>query len=161
MTFADARPVMIPFRSMGRPASSRPIRAEAFLGCAHVEHAHDMVALDACGGLGLSDEALDALEVPCELGIEEFHRDAILERDVLARKDGAHAATSNEILEPIPARDDGSGRGDPARGSILGGRGQAAAVYHRTRPPGLQLRNGKDGAEMARFTGRDSIVPPE
>ena len=51
----------------------------------------------------LAQEAMDRLLVARELRVQHLHRDRLLDVDVLAAVDGAHAAAAEDLVEPVVA----------------------------------------------------------
>jgi hypothetical protein len=81
------------------------VRGVAF-PVAYVEHADDVLALDARGGAGLAPEPLGRLAALDELGHEELQRDPLVELEMPRGDDHAHAASPDDSLDPVFAGDD-------------------------------------------------------
>ena len=66
-----------------------------------VEHAHDVLALDADGGARLADEALALDLVLRRLGMKELDGDHLVELLVPRRDHDAHAASAEHALDDV------------------------------------------------------------
>src|SRR6185436_16109098 len=66
----------------------------------------DVGMAEAAGGAGLALEALDELLVGHELGGDDLEGDGAAGAEVSGAVDGAHAAASAGLLDPVLALDD-------------------------------------------------------
>ena len=71
----------------------------------HVQHAHDVLALHARGGAGLTREALDDLRVLGGFREEKLDGNALIEMDVRGGHHEAHAALSEHALDAVLVRE--------------------------------------------------------
>ena len=70
---------------------------------AEVGDVDDVRVVDRRRRARLAQEAVDRLLVARELRVQHFHRDRLLDVDVLAEVDGAHAAAAEDLVEPVVA----------------------------------------------------------
>ncbi len=113
---------------------------------AEVERANDVRARDLRGDRCLATEALAQLGALLEkAGVDELHRDARAERDVLGNPNAAHAAFAEQVLEP-----DATGE-DLAGGECRHGRGDVRRLSP-TRATGVE--------GFLQFAGTDDTRKP-
>ena len=78
----------------------------AVLQRADVADASDVLALDLHRRPGFLDEPRHGLRVPEGLRMEELESDLLVELDMPGRDDDAHAAHTEDLVDPVLARDD-------------------------------------------------------
>ena len=70
---------------------------------AEVGDVDDVRVVDRRRRARLAQEAMDRLLVARELRVQDLHRDGLLDVDVLAAVDGAHAAAAEDLVEAVVA----------------------------------------------------------
>jgi hypothetical protein len=70
---------------------------------AEVGDVDDVRMIDRGRGARFAQEAMDRLLVARELRVQHFHRDRLLDVDVLALIDGAHPTAAEDLVEPVVA----------------------------------------------------------
>ena len=104
---------------------------------AHVEHARDMRAVEACGGARLAQESANRIGASCGLGMEEFDRDGLIELEVMRGGDRRHPAEADDAADLVFASDHLADvdRHDGLRGGLEGQIGERRHLRSMVRGP--------------------------